>query len=156
MANIGKPSDKDEDEGPSENGFHPVERVTEFFEEEYARPFTEREATEREQEVIDMIVGYSYDIDEFLSLSNAQEYRVKGVTAIWAMDNDEAAPIARIWLKRAKRDKRAAATLRLALQGDDYKRAAIVLGPRFWRTATFYPDHGGFRMQPWENRASKP
>lgn len=152
MANLGKPRD-DEQDGPSSgngngNGFHPVERVTDFIGEEYAQPFTEREATEREQEVIDMIVGYSYDLDEFLTISNANGDKAQ----IWAMDSDEAAPIARLWLKRAKKDRRAAAVLRLAMQGDDYKRAAIVLGPRMWRTATFYPEHGGFRMQPWENR----
>lgn len=151
MANIGKPQEDGEETGPSRddgNGFHPVERVADFIDEEYARVFSEREATEREQEVIDMIVGYSYDLDEFLTMSNANNVMAR----IWAMDNEEAAPIARIWLKRAKRDKRAAAVLRLAMQGDDYKRAAIVLGPRLWRTATFYPDHGGFRMQPWQTR----
>lgn len=160
MANLGKPKDETE-YGPSSgsasasgngNGFHPVERVSEFFAEEYAQPFTEDEADEREQEVIDMIIGYSYDLDDFLSLSNAESFQARGVNAVWAMDADEAAPIARIWLKRAKHDRRAAATLRLALQGDDYKRAAIVLGPRLWRTATFYPQHGGWKMQPWETR----
>lgn len=156
MANIGKPSKETEEEGPSradasDNGFHPVERVADFLDEEYARLFTKSEATDREQEVTDMIVGYSYDLDEFLSISNAQEAK----STIWRMDDDEAAPIARIWLKRAQRDKRAAATLRLAMQGDDYKRAAIVLGPRLWATGGWYPSHGGFRMMPWENRNQK-
>lgn len=150
MANLGKPRDGQEEEGPSSrgNGFHPVERVADFVQEEYAQPFSEREASEREQEVIDMIVGYSYDMDEFLSISNAAGARA----AVWAMDAEEAAPIARIWLKRAKRDRRAAAALRLALQGDDYKRAAIVLGPRLWNSGTWYQRHGGFKMEAWERR----
>lgn len=154
MSNLGKPSENDDDareRGPSRdsgNGFHPVERVADFIGEEYAQPFSEREATEREQEVIDMIVGYSYDLDEFLSISNANEDKCR----IWAMDNDEAAPLARIWLKRAKKDRRAAAVLRMAMQGDDYKRAAIVLGPRLWYSSTWYQQHGGFRVAPWENR----
>lgn len=153
MANIGKSSDSAED-GPSRadgNGFHPVERLTEFVSEEYARPFSAYEASEREQEVIDMIIGYSYDLDEFLSISNAAEAK----SAIWRMDADEAAPIARIWLKRAQRDPRAAAVLRMAMQGDDYKRAAIVLGPRLWATGGWYPAHGGFRVVPWEQRISE-
>lgn len=129
-----------------------MERVADFVQEEYAQPFSEREATEREQEVIDMIVGYSYDMDEFLSISNGENFKARGESAVWAMDADEAAPIARIWLKRAKRDRRAAAALRLALQGDDYKRAAIVLGPRLWATSTWYQRHGGFKMEPWEKR----
>lgn len=155
MANIGKPKEDGEEVGPSRddgNGFHPVERVADFIDEEYARVFSEREASDREQEVIDMIVGYSYDLDEFLSISNADGFRATGATAVWAMEHEEAAPIARIWLKRAKKDKRAAAVLRLAMQGDDYKRAAIVLGPRVLASAQWYPRHGGFRMQPWDDR----
>lgn len=151
MANLGKPKE-DEERGPSSgNGFHPVARVADFVQEEYAQPFSPREADEREQEVIDMIVGYSYDLDEFLSISNA----AGDAAHIWAMDNEEAAPIARIWLKRAKKDRRAAMVLRMALQGDDYKRAAIVLGPRVLATYGWYPQHGGFRMQPWENRRDR-
>lgn len=148
MAGLGKPGEDNESGPSSGNGFHPVEHVANFLDEEYAQPFTEHEATEREQEVIDMIVGYSADIDDFLTLSNAEG----AVSTFWAMDKDEAAPLARIWLKRAKRDKRAAATLRLALQGDDYKRAAIVMFPRVIQSATWHGKHGGFRMQPWENR----
>ena len=159
MARLGQPkaplgSDadtRDAEGGPSSGGFHPVSAVAGFVDEEYARLFDAEEADAATQDVIDMIVGYSYDLDEFLSISNAN-----GETAhVWAMDNEEAAPLARIWLKRAKRDKRAAAVLRLAMQGDDYKRAVIVLAPRLWQTGAWYPARGGFRMAPWEARGER-
>lgn len=156
LANLGKES-RDTDDMPriprrarlaELPGMDAARGFVEDIQEEYARVFDEDEADARRNDVVDMIIGYGNDLNDFLSMSNAAETRCD----IWELDRDEAEPLANIWLKRAKRDKRAAAVLRMAMEGDDYKRSIIVLGPRLWRTAGWYPNHGGFRMTPWQLR----
>lgn len=151
MAALGK-EEQQEPERPARArlsqlpGMNAARELVGDIQEEYARVFDEDEIADRRDEVIDMIRGYGNDLNEFLSMSNAA-----GVECdIWTLDYDEALPLANIWLKRAKRDKRAAAVLRMAMQGDDYRRSIIVLGPRVWRTAGWYPQHQGFRMTPWQ------
>ena len=157
LANLGK--DREEEDIPriprrarlaELPGVEAARGFVEDMQEEYARVFDEDEADARRNDVVEMIIGYGNDLNDFLSMSNAAQARCD----IWELDREEAEPQANIWLKRAKRDKRAAAVLRLAMEGDDYKRSIIVLGPRLWRTAGWYPNNGGFRMTPWQLRGN--
>ena len=161
LANLGKDREKDREEEDIPRiprrarlaelpGMDAARGFVEDMQEEYARVFDEDEADARRNDVVEMIIGYGNDLNDFLSMSNAAQARCD----IWELDREEAEPLANIWLKRAKRDKRAAAVLRLAMEGDDYKRSIIVLGPRLWRTAGWYPNNGGFRMTPWQLRGN--
>lgn len=131
--------------------FGPATQAADFIRdigEEYARPFSDEEATSKEHDVADKLQYWADQADEFLTISNAQE----AVSTVWRLDDEEAGILARVWLKRAKKDKRAAALLRATLEGSDYIAAAMILGSRGWNTTFWYPSHGGFNLREWRSR----
>ena len=111
-----------------------------------ARLFDDEEIETRREEVISILIDYGGYVNEFLQISANQQ----APCDIWTLDEEDAKPLAALWLRRAQRDPRAAAALRAALDGNDYLRAAAVLGPRLWYTSKWYPAHGGFKLSSWQ------
>lgn len=122
--------------------------------DDHKRLFSEDEAGERKQDIADMLQRWSDNLDEFLTIS-ATHVNKEEPCEIWALEDDEAQALAGSWLKRAKRNEQAAALLRLSLEGDDDLQSLIVLGPRLWKTASWYPDHGGFKLIEWKPRPKR-
>lgn len=111
-----------------------------------AEPFSEMEADERRADLVEIFVSYGEYANQFLTLSAVSQAEC----TIWQLDTQEADALAGAWLRRAKRDGRAAAALRVALNGDEYLRSLLVLGPRLIETLQWYPAQGGFRLGPWQ------
>lgn len=96
--------------------------------------------------MVGILIDYGGYLNEFLQISATKQESCD----IWTLDEEDAKPLASLWLRRAQRDPRAAAVLRAALDGNDYVRAAAVLGPRLWYTGKWFPEHGGFRLNSWQ------
>lgn len=151
VAHLGTADDEDdeeEDEDERESALEHIRDVYVDWREQNGGKFTAEEAEERRESLLRKLSGWSDDVDGFLKLSNAQQEESR----IWHLDEDEVAPLVNILLKRAMRDENTAVVVRAAMDGDDYIRAAFILGPRLFATARWYPAHGGFRMDAWKGQ----
>jgi hypothetical protein len=131
-----------------------VQNTTEAFIQDELTVFDDEEVEAKRADIVDMIIGWGDDLNKFLTISNKNHAQDKsqGICDIWDLDTQEATAIANIWLKRAKRDEKAAAVLRMAMDGNDYFRTLMILGERSFQTANWYPDNGGFNLTHWSKK----
>ena len=145
VADLGKPREDEQERGPR---FQPGKKLAQASTEwldEHGRLFSESDADETRGDVAQIIQDYGGYLDQFLTWS----VRDTDACDIWSFTDEEADIIAGLWLKRAKKDRRAAAVLRMALDGDEAIQSALILGPKAIATAQWYPEHGGWRTAPW-------
>jgi hypothetical protein len=137
---------------PKVKGF--VQNAAQTLIQDELTVFDDDEIEEKRDDIIEMIIGWGDDLNKFLTISNKKHAldKSQGICDIWDMDKQEATAIANIWLKRAKRDEKAAAVLRMAMDGNDYFRTIMILGQRSFRTANWYPDNDGFNLTHWSKK----
>jgi hypothetical protein len=93
--------------------------------------------------LIEMLTHGTEGLDDFLEKSN----RNGANCDIWSsMDDDEIEILADTFLKLGRRTTVAAGIVRMTATGYLNIQAALILLPRLWQTATWYPRNGGIRL----------
>lgn len=150
VGNLGKSRDDehDEDDEDDDDEREPgrMRQLYESWRDGNGGKMSAEEAERRRDDLMEKLIWYSAQADEFLTLSNGMGEEAR----IWRLQPDEAKPLANIWIRWAKQNVNAAVSMRAFMDGDDYLQAAVILGPRLLRTSAWYPRHGGFNLEKWQ------
>ncbi len=104
---------------------------------------TASEAKDMRPVLIEMLEHGSDGLDDFLEKSN----RNGAECNIWSsMDDGDIAILADTLLQLGRRTTVAAGIVRMTARGYLNAQAALILLPRLWQTATWYPRNGGIRL----------
>jgi len=103
------------------------------------RPFTDKEAQEIKQPLLDALADYFTYSDEFIYATHKAHRQVD----IWkTIDYEEMNVLVDVWLARAKRDAKSASRV-VFLVNSHYKlKVGIILAPRFYQTFRVYAEGG--------------
>lgn len=104
-----------------------------------SRPFSDKEAQEIKQPLVDALADYFTYTDEFIYATHKAHNHVD----IWkTIDYEEMNILVDAWLSRAKRDAKAASGI-VTLVNSHYKlKVGIILAPRFYQTFNVYMASG--------------
>lgn len=92
--------------------------------------------------LIEAFMGTGDSIDEVLSKTNRHHVE----STIWDMDETDAGVVADTMLMLGRKSGIAAGAVRQVAQGYLTVRTFMILAPRMWATAKFYPENGGFGL----------
>lgn len=101
------------------------------------------EVRELRPKMQEALLHTSDNFDEFLSRTNAQHAQAQ----IWStIDEDDARTLTDALLLLGQKSAPVAGVVRLVADSYLGVRALMILGPRFYQTAVWYPAHGGFSL----------
>jgi DNA-directed RNA polymerase subunit F len=138
------PARTERSERPSSAGSEQDNPWRQFLKAMSKGVLTDREAKELRPKMLDAVRNLSDNADELLSTTN----RAQAHAEIWStMDEQDIETLTDALLMLGQRSAPVAGVVRMVADTMLGWQAMLILGPRLWQTARWYPQHGGFAIQ---------